>query len=70
MHFSSYIAAIAATSSVLVSAAAENTTPASQQLRLIKTSEADPGRWVTEAEKLSKYVVKQRGFVDITDIKV
>ena len=43
---------------------------ADASLRLIKTSEADPGSWVTEEEKLTDYVAKGTGFVDITDISV
>jgi leucyl aminopeptidase len=39
-------------------------------LRLIKTSEADPGVWVTEDQKIEEYVAKNIGFIDITDIKV
>ena len=39
-------------------------------LRLIKTSEADPGVWVTEEQKITQYVAKNIGFIDITDIKV
>ena len=39
-------------------------------LRLIKTSESDPGVWVTEEKKITQYVAKNIGFIDITDIKV
>lgn len=38
-------------------------------LRLIKTSETDPGVWVTEDDKISKYRAKHINFIDITDIK-
>lgn len=70
MLFSAYVAAFAATaaSGVIASTTSEAKLPG-QELRLIKTSEADPGRWVSEAEKLSKYVAKQRHFIDITDIQ-
>lgn len=40
------------------------------ELRLIKTSEADPGVWVTEDQKIEQYVAKNIHFIDITDIKV
>lgn len=40
------------------------------ELRLIKTSEADPGSWVTEEQKITDYVSKNIYFIDITDIKV
>lgn len=39
-------------------------------LRLIKTSEADVGQWVTEQEKFDRFISKNIGFIDITDIKV
>ncbi|PTB38010.1 uncharacterized protein TrAFT101_011883 [Trichoderma asperellum] len=38
-------------------------------LRLIKTSEADVGQWVTEQEKFDRFISKNIGFIDITDIK-
>ncbi|KAH8685371.1 peptidase family M28, partial [Tricladium varicosporioides] len=38
-------------------------------LRLIKTSELDPGVWVTEDQKIENYVAKGIYFIDITDIK-
>ncbi|KAL2264469.1 hypothetical protein VTK26DRAFT_34 [Humicola hyalothermophila] len=37
-------------------------------LRLIKTSPDDPGKWVTEEQKITEYKAKGIGFVDITDI--
>jgi bacterial leucyl aminopeptidase len=37
-------------------------------LRLIMTSPGDPGRWVTEEQKIRDYKAKGIGFVDITDI--
>lgn len=72
MHFSTYLAALAASSSVLVSAAPPNDAliKFDPELRLIKTSESDPGVWVTEDEKMTNYVSKNINFVDITDIKV
>ncbi|KAH7133835.1 hypothetical protein EDB81DRAFT_695529 [Dactylonectria macrodidyma] len=36
-------------------------------LRLVKTSEEDPGTWMTEEEKFEKLISKKIGFVDITD---
>ncbi|EHK46732.1 hypothetical protein TRIATDRAFT_291825 [Trichoderma atroviride IMI 206040] len=38
-------------------------------LRLIKTSEADIGQWVTEQDKFDRFISKNIGFIDITDIK-
>lgn len=40
------------------------------ELRLVKTSEEDPGQWVTEAQKFELFTSKNIGFIDITDIKV
>ncbi len=47
-------------------------TPVEQDfaLRLIKTSEEDPGKWVTEEERFRLYTSKRIGFYDITDITV
>lgn len=39
-------------------------------LRLIKTSEDDPGTWMTEEEKHQRFVSRRSGFVDITDTLV
>ncbi|KAF7540797.1 hypothetical protein G7Z17_g12105 [Cylindrodendrum hubeiense] len=36
-------------------------------LRLIKTSEEDPGVWLTEEEKFEKFISKKIGFMDITE---
>ncbi|KAK0702201.1 hypothetical protein B0H67DRAFT_604530 [Lasiosphaeris hirsuta] len=38
-------------------------------LRLIKTAPSDPGRWVTEEDKITEYKAKGLHFVDITEIK-
>ncbi|EKD15430.1 peptidase family M28 [Drepanopeziza brunnea f. sp. 'multigermtubi' MB_m1] len=43
--------------------------PNDGNLRLIKTSEADPGTWITEDMKIRNYVAKNIKFIDITDIK-
>ncbi|KAI0394619.1 Zn-dependent exopeptidase [Xylariaceae sp. FL0594] len=40
--------------------------PASE-FRLVKTSENDPGTWMTEEEKFEKLTSKRIGFMDITD---
>lgn len=39
-------------------------------LRLVKTSDEDPGSWVTEEEKFEKFTSKKIGFVDVTDTLV
>ena len=38
-------------------------------LRLIKISESDPGKWVTEEQKITDYRAKKIDFIDVTDIK-
>lgn len=40
------------------------------ELRLIKTSETDVGQWMTEKDKFDRFISKNIGFIDITDIKV
>jgi len=40
---------------------------ANAELRLIKTSENDPGTWMTEEEKFEKLTSKRIGFMDITE---
>ena len=37
-------------------------------LRLIKTSEDDPGQWVTEDQKITDFKAKHINFIDVTDI--
>jgi hypothetical protein len=70
MHLKTSLGALVATSSLLVLAAptAESTTK-DVNLRLIKTSETE-ATWVTEEEKITKYVAKNINFIDVTDIKV
>lgn len=71
MHFKLCLGALAASSSLLVSALpSADSSKVNAGLRLIKTSEADPGVWVTEDEKIEKYTAKNINFIDITDITV
>ncbi|KAF1985366.1 peptidase family M28 [Aulographum hederae CBS 113979] len=37
-------------------------------LSLIKTSETDPGTWVTDEDKIKKYVSKNIKFIDVTNV--
>jgi len=62
--------ALLAGSASLVAAAPAESSPRDAGLRLIKTSPEDPGTWVTEEEKITNYVAKKIGFVDITEITV
>ena len=71
MHCNLFIGALVASSSLLVSALpSTDSSKINSGLRLIKTSEADPGIWVTEDEKIEQYTAKNIKFIDITDITV
>lgn len=50
-----------------LAAPADLTRPA--DLRLIKTSESDPGQWVTEQEEFDRFISQNIGFIDITNVK-
>ncbi|GKT54675.1 peptidase family M28 [Colletotrichum tofieldiae] len=67
MHLNAALAILAA-SKVALAAPAADEIQVNPALRLIKTSEADLGTWVTEEQKIENYVNKHIGFVDITDI--
>ncbi|KAL8677946.1 MAG: hypothetical protein Q9186_005669 [Xanthomendoza sp. 1 TL-2023] len=72
MYFKSFLATSLLTLSMATAATiSDNEFKArvKQGLRLIKTSAADPGSWVTDEEKISNYTGKCAHFVDITDIK-
>lgn len=62
------VAALAAIPSVLAAPAVAQGSIRIDGLSLIKTSETDPGQWVTEQEKLDRFTSKNIGFIDITDI--
>ena len=69
MRFINGLAALLAASSLATAIPAPNAqVKPDPNLRLIKTSEADPGIWVTEEDKISKYKAKKINFIDITDI--
>ncbi|KAF6795052.1 leucine aminopeptidase [Colletotrichum sojae] len=69
MHLNAAALAVLAASSRLVLASpATDNLQIDPALRLIKTSETDPGTWVTDEEKITNYVNKHIGFIDITDI--
>lgn len=71
MLFKICFGALVASSSLLVSALpSTDSSNVNTGLRLIKTSEADPGTWVTEDEKVASYVAKNINFIDVTDITV
>ncbi|KAG9239526.1 putative leucine aminopeptidase 1 [Amylocarpus encephaloides] len=70
MQFKLSVGALVAVSSLLVFAApAADRLKINAGLRLIKVSEEDAGTWVTEEDKVTKYVAKNTNFIDITDIK-
>lgn len=70
MHYTLSLGLLLASSLLAAAVPAETTVLRNPLRRLIKTSEADAGTWVTEEEKITKYVAKNIGFIDITDIKV
>ena len=63
-----FVALWAALSLVQARPYAEDQLQTNEGLRLIKTSEKDPGTWVTEEDKITKYRARGINFVDITDI--
>ena len=65
MQLKTYIPSLLAFSTLVLAAPPTTSKP---QLRLIKTSEQDPGSWVTEEDKISKFKAKHVHFIDITDI--
>lgn len=70
MRLQTSLAALLGVASVATAIpAADSQEKAKANLRLIKTSEADPGVWVSEEDKISKYRAKNINFIDITDIK-
>jgi leucyl aminopeptidase len=63
--------ALAASASLVAAVPAfDSTVQINKGLRLIKTSETDPGTWVTDEQKIVNYVAKNIGFIDVTDITV
>lgn len=70
MHLLPFLVTFLTSAQLAVAAPAKEADIVDTTLRLIKTSETDLGTWVTEEEKLTNYVAKGIGFVDITDISV
>ncbi|KAI8230751.1 Leucine aminopeptidase 1 [Colletotrichum sp. SAR 10_99] len=68
MHLNSALAILAASSRLALASPATDKIAIDPALRLIKTSETDPGTWVTDEQKIENYVNKHIGFIDITDI--
>lgn len=71
MHFKSIVATLAAATHLAVAAPGSTKEVEGSLMRLIKTSEEDPGQWMTQAEvdNLAKQSRRTK-FIDITDIKV
>jgi bacterial leucyl aminopeptidase len=59
-------------STVFGAVIADDSSPSrhADDLRLVKTSDDDPGTWMTEEEKYERFTSKRLGFVDITDTLV
>lgn len=71
MHFLHSFSILCALSSLAIALpTADNAVQRDSSLRLIKTSEQDPGVWVTDEEKIATYVSKRIKFIDVTDITV
>ncbi|KAF4547178.1 Peptidase family M28 [Elsinoe fawcettii] len=67
MHYSKVLSLLACTS-LVAALPQDSAAKIAAGLRLIKTSEEDPGQWISEEDKITKYVAKDIGFIDITDI--
>lgn len=71
MLLANVLSALAASASLVAAVpASDSTVQINKGLRFIKTSETDPGTWVTDEEKIVNYVAKNIGFIDVTDITV
>jgi leucyl aminopeptidase len=70
MRTNTALAVFAACIQAIHAAPADAKPQGDAELRLVKTSEQDPGQWVTEEEKFERFTSKSIGFIDITDIKV
>lgn len=69
MHLTSIISVFIASATIVTAVPpSDRSIRIDKGLRLIKTSEADPGIWVTDEEKIVNYVSKKIGFIDVTDI--
>jgi hypothetical protein len=64
----SIVALLASSAWSVIAAPALESANLNRGLRLIMSSPGDPGRWVTEEQKIRDYKSKRIGFVDITDI--
>ncbi|KAI0412350.1 Zn-dependent exopeptidase [Xylaria grammica] len=62
----SRLAVLGAVLPIVLAAVRSEPRPATE-LRLVKTSEEDPGIWITEEEKFERLISKRIGFMDITD---
>ncbi|KAL2758895.1 hypothetical protein ACRALDRAFT_2099863 [Sodiomyces alcalophilus JCM 7366] len=71
MHLQSTLALFAAAAQLVSAAPTNNSRPIDAfEKRLIKTSEEDPGRWLSEEEKAKLVKPGQRlNFIDITDLQ-
>lgn len=70
MLFNAAVVALATSLQFTLAAPSAEAAPVDSGLRLVKTSEEDPGQWVTEAQKFELFTSKNIGFIDITDIQV
>ncbi|KAJ9144189.1 Peptide hydrolase [Pleurostoma richardsiae] len=60
------VVAVAASAVIATASPGRSVERRDEVLRLIKTSEADPGTWMTEAEKIANFGTKRGGWLDVT----
>ncbi|UNI16595.1 Bacterial leucyl aminopeptidase [Purpureocillium takamizusanense] len=69
MHVNAALVVLAASCPLAFAAPAGSVAPGRGSLRLVKTSEQDPGQWVDEKDFWSKFTSKGITFIDITDVE-
>lgn len=70
MQGQAFLALLASLAWSVAAAPTVESTRKAAGLRLIKTSPEDPGKWVTDEQKIRDYTANNIGFVDVTDISV
>lgn len=70
MRLSLAVALVASAQLATAASLVRSSTELSKGLRLVKTSEADPGSWVHPDDYFDRFTSKGLGFIDITEIQV
>ncbi|KAF4506109.1 hypothetical protein G6O67_006227 [Ophiocordyceps sinensis] len=68
MRVNGVVAALVGVSRHLARAVPDNATQADPTLRLIKTSESDPGQWIAKDQLFQLFTSKRIGFMDMTNL--